>query len=77
MPTIYKTRAVGEITVFRYTVTSAEHEDTERYPSAKFTFQFSPMARPERNLFASRSVRRALLTPQANPGSLYRCGERT
>ena len=24
--------------------------------------------------FASRSVRRALLTPQVNPGSLYRCG---
>merc|ERR1711865_677208 len=44
VPTIYKTRSVGEITVYRYTVTSAEHEDTERYPSAKFTFQFSPMA---------------------------------
>ena len=27
--------------------------------------------------FASRSVRRALLTPQANPGSLYRCGRST
>ena len=25
--------------------------------------------------FASRSVRRALLTPQVNPGSLYSCGE--
>ena len=25
--------------------------------------------------FASRSVRRALLIPQANPGSLYRCGQ--
>ena len=24
--------------------------------------------------FASRSLRRALFTPQANPGSLYRCG---
>jgi len=44
VPTIYKMRSVGEITVYRYTVTSAEHEDTERYPSAKFTFQFSPMA---------------------------------
>ena len=29
-------------------------------------------ARPA--LFAPRSLRRALLTPQANPGSLYRCG---
>ena len=26
---------------------------------------------------ASRSLRRALLTPQVNPGSRYRCGERT
>ena len=25
--------------MYRYTVMSAEHEDTERYPSAKFTFQ--------------------------------------
>ena len=39
VPTIYKTRSLGEITVYRYTVMSAEHEDTERYPSAKFTFQ--------------------------------------
>ena len=29
------------------------------------------------NLFASRSVRRALLTPRLNPGSLYRCGKST
>ena len=27
--------------------------------------------------FASRSLRRALLMPQVNPGSLYRCGKRT
>ena len=26
--------------------------------------------------FASRYVRRALLTPQVNPGSVYRCGKR-
>ena len=26
--------------------------------------------------FASRSLRRALLTPQANPGSFYRCSKR-
>jgi len=44
VPTIYKTRRTGEVTVYRYTVMSAEHEDTERYPSAKFTFQISPMA---------------------------------
>ena len=30
-------------TVYRYTVSSAEHEDSERYPSAKFSFQISPM----------------------------------
>lgn len=44
VPTIYKTRKTGEVTVYRYTVMSAEHEDTEKYPSAKFTFQISPMA---------------------------------
>ena len=33
------------------------------------------LARPA--LFASRSVRRALLTPQVNPGSLYRCRRST
>ena len=26
---------------------------------------------------ATRSLRRALLTPQVNPGSFYRCGKRT
>ena len=26
---------------------------------------------------ATRSLRRALLPPQVNPGSLYRCGKRT
>ena len=33
--------------------------------------------RPSRAKSASRSVRRALLTPQVNPGSRYRCGTRT
>ena len=33
------------------------------------------MARPEHN--PPRSSRRALLTPQVNTGSLYRCGKRT
>ena len=34
--------------------------------------QARPRAKP-----ASRSFRRALLTPQVNTGSLYRCGKRT
>ena len=45
VPTIYKTRSLGEVTVYRYTVMSAEHEDTERYPSAKFTFQVQVLLR--------------------------------
>ena len=32
---------------------------------------------PSRAKSASRSLRRALLTPQVNAGSLYRCGKRT
>ena len=32
---------------------------------------------PSRAKSASHSLRRALLTPQVNPGSLYRCGKRT
>ena len=35
---------------------------------------FTKHARASSNPFAPRSVRRALLTPQINPGSLYRCG---
>ena len=34
-------------------------------------------AGPSRAKSASRSLRRALLMPQANTGSIYRCGERT
>ena len=35
------------------------------------------VARAAQNpFFSSRFVRRALLTPQVNPGSLYRCGKR-
>ena len=34
-------------------------------------------AGPSRANFASRSLRRALLMPQVNTGSLYRCGKRT
>ena len=32
---------------------------------------------PSRANYASRSLRRALLIPQVNPGSLYRCGKRS
>ena len=35
------------------------------------------MARPAQNPFASCPVQRALLTPQVNPGSLYRCSKIT
>ena len=41
----------------------------------KTTFAYKDMARPAP--FASRSARRALLMPQVNPGSLYRCGKST
>ena len=34
-------------------------------------------AGPSRAKSASRSLRRALLMPQVNTGSLYRCGKRT
>ena len=40
VPTFNKQSAA---TTYRYTVTSAEHEDSERFPSAKFSFQMSPM----------------------------------
>ena len=36
-----------------------------------------PTVGPSRAKSASRSARRALLTPQVNPGSRYRCGSRT
>lgn len=29
---------------YKYAVTSAEHMDSERFPSAKFSYQISPMA---------------------------------
>ena len=38
---------------------------------------YEKQARPACNPFASRSVWRALLTPQVNPGSLYHCGKIT
>ena len=33
-------------TVYRYTVSSAEHEDSDRYPSAKFSFQVTNKRNP-------------------------------
>ena len=38
---------------------------------------FSTRNGPSRAKSAPRSLRRALLTPQVNAGSLYRCGNRT
>ena len=29
---------------YKYSVTSAEHMDSEKFPSAKFSYQISPMA---------------------------------
>ena len=40
------------------------------------SFDMNFPARPEHNLFAFRSLRRALLMPQVNTGSLCRCGKR-
>ena len=45
-----------------------------RWVLAKYCGWFAHPARPAQNPVASRSVRRALLTPRINPGSLYRCG---
>ena len=44
VPTIYKTHSGTSIKTYKYSVTSAEHSDTERFPSAKFSYQISPMA---------------------------------
>ena len=49
-------------------------------PSVEFEFcpgVMHPIGGPSRAKFASWSLRRALLMPQANPVSLYRCGKRT
>ena len=39
--------------------------------------ELDALARPAKASFASRSVRRALLTQHAGPGSPYRCGKST
>ena len=44
--------------------------------AAQNILETTPMG-PSREKSASRSLRRALLTPQVNPGSLYRCAKRT
>ena len=36
-----------------------------------------PLSPAQNPVIVSRSVRRALLTPQVNAGSRYRCGKRT
>ena len=40
VPTLNRNR---DTMTYRYTVSSAEHEDVDRFPSAKFTFVMSPM----------------------------------
>ena len=64
--------------------TRGTHEDCYFYYHVKSLlaapgvewFQKPSVARPP-DQTASRSVQRALLTPQANPGSLYRCRRST
>ena len=55
--------------------------DKEKYPTpedrAKAVAADGKRVGPSRAKSAPRSLRRALLTPQVNPGSLYRCGKRT
>ena len=46
------------------------------YAVPSLALEVSNEARPAQTPFASRSVRRPLLMPQVNPGSLYRCGKR-
>ena len=44
IPTIYRSRRGLTVKTYKYSVTSAEHTDTDKFPSAKFTYQISPMA---------------------------------
>ena len=43
-PTIYRSRKGLTVKTYKYSVTSAEHTDTDKFPSAKFSYQISPMA---------------------------------
>lgn len=44
VPVIYRSRRGLEISTYKYSVTSAEHEDSDSFPSARFNFALSPMA---------------------------------
>ena len=44
IPTIYRSRKGLTVKTYKYSVTSAEHTDTDKFPSAKFSYQISPMA---------------------------------
>ena len=44
IPTIYRSRRGLTVKTYKYSATSAEHTDSDTFPSAKFTFQISPMA---------------------------------
>eukprot|EP01050_Picozoa_sp_SAG11_P022963 SAG11_NODE_4479_length_1880_cov_1.913532_2_plen_250_part_00 len=65
--------AVTGATTYRYTVTSAEHEDSDRFPSAKVSYQLSPMSAPvprqppaTRSLLCAQCCRVQLLPPLAS-----------
>ena len=42
IPTIYKSRSGTQVQAYKYAVTSAEHMDTDQFPSAKFTYDLAP-----------------------------------
>ena len=44
VPTTYHFASGEWVRTFKYTVTSSEHSNPDKYPSAKFSFQISPMA---------------------------------
>lgn len=44
VPVIYRSRRGLTVSTYKYSVTSAEHEDSTKFPSAKFKFELSPMA---------------------------------
>lgn len=43
-PTIYRSTRGLTVKTYKYSVTSAEHTDSDTFPSAKFSYQISPMA---------------------------------
>lgn len=44
IPTIYRSRRGLTVKTYKYSATSAEHMDSDKFPSAKFTYSISPMA---------------------------------